>query len=184
MNKGGEISAASPKATPSGAISPLLGLELRVVESAPKHLQMRVTTAYVSDSSAESNEESTPEKRRVFKVAFSRAKSFLGVVSGSDMETVLTYAADDSCCCKCWARRSRRSADDDRDNHFLQGIVALVDGGYNNADQTSPDRTLELVTTEKYGMTVAEWHLPREKHERPIRIDMITGAIKALLSEK
>ena len=170
MSKGTEKAAASPKAA-SGTVPPLLGLELHVTESAPKHLQMRITTACVpananDDEDGEASPPAPRGRRIVFKVAFGRAKSFLGAISGSDMETVLTYAY----------------AADDKDN--LQGIVALVDGGYNNEDQTSPDRTLELITAEKYGMTVGEWRLPREKHERPARIDMITGAIKALLSEK
>ena len=65
----------------------------------------------------------------------------------------------------------------------IQGAVALADGGYDNDKQQSPERRLELVTVEKSPMTVAEWILPREKHERPIRLDMITGALKALVSE-
>jgi len=96
------------------------------------------------------------------KVAYSRAKSFLGVMSGSDMETVLIYGTDEA---------------------SLHGVLALVDGGYNKEEQTSPDRTLELMTAEKNAMTVGEWSLPREKHERALRISIITGAVRALLSE-
>ena len=176
-----KMTTGSPEKAATSSQSNNIGLELHVVESAPKHLQMRITTAcvpvVVDDPGVENKEEASSKtsasagRRVVFKVAYSRAKSFLGVVSGSDMETVLTYAADNN--------NSNNDSDD-----CLKGIVALVDGGYNSVDQTSPDRTLELVTDEKYGMTVGQWHLPREKHERPLRIDMITGAIKALLSEK
>ena len=142
--------SGGPDTKVGAGIHPALSLELRVVEISPRHLEMRVTAATDGITG-----------RRTFTVAYSRAKSFLGVVSGSDLETVLTYSADDN----------------------LQGVLALVDGGYNNEEQTSPDRTLELMTAEKYGMTVGEWHLPREKHERPLRIDIITGALRALLSE-
>jgi hypothetical protein len=129
-------------------------LELRVVETSPRTIAMSVQAITIQRPDS---------RKRVFQVVYHRGKSFMGIVAGgSEDQTVLQLSVDN-----------------------IQGVVALVDGGYDGGQQQSPERRLELVTVEKKQkpLTVAEWTLPREKHERPIRIDMITGALKALINE-
>ncbi|CAB9501945.1 expressed unknown protein [Seminavis robusta] len=151
-----------------------IGLELRVTETSPHHLEMSVTTKWVLERAGTSiaakgaGEEAPGGENnngglrvKKFQVAYGRGKSLLGVVAGSEEErSVLTFQEQN-----------------------LQGIIALVDGGYNDEEQTSPERKMELATVEKYPLTIGSWTLPRQKHERPLRIEIITGALKSLLAE-
>ena len=128
-------------------------LELRVVEISPRSIAISIRTAILQRPDS---------RKRVFRVVYHRGKSLMGMVSGGNEDkTILNFSTADN----------------------LQGVVALVDGGYDNETQQSPERRLEMVTVEKNPMTVGEWVLPREKHERPVRIEMITGALNALISE-
>ena len=159
-------------------------LELHVEETSPHSIHMVVTAATIlttlppssSSSSSEGMDDhsgsnqptqattqpSRRQQQRGFVVTyFNRSKSFLGAISGTEIPSVKLQFAPSQ----------------------IKGVVALVDGGYDNESQTSPERKLELSTDEKYPMVVGEWVLPREKHERPLRIDIITGALQALLSE-
>ena len=132
----------------------VLELELRVFETSPLTIEMHVTAPLQQKD----GDEGPPT--RIFKVAYILGTSILGVLSGSDSQPPpLTFSPDN-----------------------LQGIVSLIDGGYDDETQQSPERTVELhILDVNFATTVGKWVLPRQKHERHIRIDMITGALKALL---
>jgi DNA polymerase III sliding clamp (beta) subunit (PCNA family) len=130
-----------------------LGLELRVVETSPHPIVMAIRAPTTMTVEGDSVKK--------IQAAYFRGKTLLGVVAGSEEQrSVLTFST-----------------------HDLQGVVALVDGGYDDVEQISPERKMELITIENKPLTVGTWVLPRQKHERPLRIEMITGVLKALLAE-
>lgn len=138
-------------------------LELHVTETSPRHLELHINAIKKRNSSSGCTSTS-------FIVSYSRSKSFLGVVSGNDFSTSLEYVID-------------TTTSNSNTCPTFGGVVALVDGGYNQEEQTCPERKLELMTVEKYPLMVGEWTLPRQKHEHPLRIQMIIGALQTLLSE-
>jgi len=158
---------------------PRVELELHVEETSPHNIHMVVTAATILTTTcapvpvpagetldgsyrpqtAAAQPKQTRQQQRGFQVIYYKAKSLLGSFSGNENPHMTLHYTPDN----------------------LQGVLALVDGGYNAEDQICPERRLELTTKEKYPMVLGEWILPKEKHERALRLDMITGALKALL---